>query len=78
MVIRVITAALAEETKTAKPTGDGTEHGSLGELGAKLSDPTSDVVTYKTKKTTMGPFGQYWWSYAEYGNNSAGEVPATA
>ena len=37
------TAALAEETKTAKPTGDGTEHGSLGELGAKLSDPTSDV-----------------------------------
>jgi hypothetical protein len=202
------TAALADETKTAKPTGDGTEHsgtehGSLGELGAKLSDPTSDVwalftefdfqwsrgdlsdddykfgtdmlfqpimpfkftenlklltrpvvpvifstpvptglnpdgtvdfsnkgglgdislplllspvpkpgaafsfgigptfqfpthtsselgtntweagpaavVTYKKNKVTMGVFGQYWWSYAEYGSNSAGEdTPSTS
>jgi len=37
------TAALAEETETAKPTGDGTENDSLSELGAKLSNPTSDV-----------------------------------
>ena len=197
------TAALAEETETAKPTGDGTEHGSLGELGAKLSDPTSDVwalftefdfqwsrgdlsadeykfgadmlfqpimpfnltadlklltrpvvpvifstsvptgldpdgtvdfsnkgglgdislpllfapvpkpgatssfgigatlqfpthtsselgtktweagpaavYTYKKEKVTVGLFGQYWWSYAEYGSNSAGEdTPSTS
>jgi hypothetical protein len=31
------------------------------------------VVTHKTKKTTMGLFGQYWLSYSEYGNNSMGE-----
>jgi hypothetical protein len=197
------TAALAEETKTAKPTGDGTEHDSLSELGEKLSDPTSDVwalftefdfqwsrgdlsdndykfgsdmifqpilpfkfsenfkmltrpvvpvifstpvptgrnpdgtvdfsnkgglgdislplllspvpkpgaafsfgigptfqfpthtsselgtntweagpgavVTYKTKKFVTGIFAQYWWSYAEYGSNSAGEdTPSTS
>jgi hypothetical protein len=39
--------ALAEDTPTQKTTDgtehSGTEHGSLGELGAKLSDPTSDV-----------------------------------
>jgi len=27
----------------------------------------------------VGLFGQYWWSYAEYGNNSAGEdTPSTS
>jgi len=197
------TAALAEETETAKPTGDGTENDSLSELGAKLSNPTSDVwalftefdflwsrgdlsdddykfgtamlfqpimpfkftenlklltrpvvpvlfstpvptglnsdstadfsdkgglgdislplllspvpkpgaafsfgfgptfqfpthtssalgtktweagpaavVTYKTDKVVTGVFGQYWWSYSEYGSNSAGEdTPSTS
>ncbi len=51
------TAALAEETETAKPTGDGTEHGSLGELGAKLSDPTSDVWALFTEF-------DFLWSHA--------------
>jgi hypothetical protein len=42
------TEALAEDTKATKSTGDGTEHsgtehGSLGDLAAKVSDPTSDV-----------------------------------
>jgi hypothetical protein len=35
--------ALAQGVKTQKSTDSGTEHGSLSELGAKLSDPTSDV-----------------------------------
>ena len=43
----VSSEALAEDTPTQKTTDgtehSGTEHGSLGELGAKLSDPTSDV-----------------------------------
>jgi hypothetical protein len=39
----VSSEVIAGETKTTKPTDSGTEHGSLGELGAKLSDPTSDV-----------------------------------
>jgi hypothetical protein len=37
------------------------------------------VVTYKTKKSTMGLLGQYWWSYSEYGDNSAGQdTPSTS
>jgi hypothetical protein len=37
------------------------------------------VVTHKTKKTTMGLLCQYWWSYSEYGRNSAGEdTPSTS
>ncbi len=199
----VSSEALAEETKTTAPTDSGTKHGSLSELGAKLSDPTSDVwalftefdmtfnrgdlsdddyktgtdmifqpimpfhltkdlklltrptvpiifstpvptglkpdgtakfdykgglgdislplmfspvpkpgqsfsfgfgatfqfpthtstelgsktweagpaavVTHKTKKTITALFGQYWWSYSEYGNNAAGEdTPSTS
>jgi hypothetical protein len=36
------------------------------------------VVTHKTKKTTMGLLCQYWWSYSEYGRNSAGEDTPSA
>ncbi len=36
------------------------------------------VVTHKTKKTTMGLLCQYWWSYSEYGSNSAGEDTPSA
>jgi hypothetical protein len=44
----VSSEVLAQDAKAAKTSSDGTahsgtEHGSLGELGAKLSDPTSDV-----------------------------------
>ena len=47
LLILVSSEVLAEDSPTPK-TSDGTEHrgtehGSLGELGAKLSDPTSDV-----------------------------------
>jgi hypothetical protein len=44
------------------------------ELGTKTWEAgPAVVVTHKTKKTTLGLLGQYWWSYSEYGNNSAGE-----
>jgi hypothetical protein len=44
------------------------------ELGTKTWEAgPAAVVTHKTKKTTLGILGQYWWSYSEYGHNSAGE-----
>jgi hypothetical protein len=50
------------------------------ELGTKTWEVgPAAVVTHKTKKSTMGILGQYWWSYSEYGKNSAGEdTPSTS
>jgi hypothetical protein len=41
------------------------------DLGTKTWEAgPAAVVTYKTKKITSGIFGQYWWSYSEYGDNT--------
>ena len=43
LLLFVSSGALAEDTKAKKSTDSGTRHGSLSELGAKLSNPLSDV-----------------------------------
>jgi hypothetical protein len=43
LLLFVSSKALAEESKAKKSIESGTEHGSLSELGAKLSNPLSDV-----------------------------------
>jgi hypothetical protein len=49
------------------------------ELGTKTWEVgPAAVVTYKTKKSTMGLLVQYWWSYSEYGKNSDGENTQSA
>jgi hypothetical protein len=43
----------------------------LDELGTKTWElGPSAVATYKTKKHIVGFLGQYWWSYADYGNDT--------
>jgi hypothetical protein len=50
------------------------------EIGTKTWEAgPAFVVAHKTKKLTAGVLAQYWWSYSEYGNNSAGkDTPSTS
>jgi hypothetical protein len=53
------------------PTFQFPTHSST-ELGSKTWEVgPAAVVTYKTKKITMGMLGQYWWSYSEYGSSTS-------
>jgi hypothetical protein len=52
------------------PTFQFPTHSST-QLGTKTWEAGPAVIAvYKTKKITVGTLAQYWWSYAEYGNNT--------